>query len=177
MSAYSDLLQEIAREFPDFKVVPKSESRLMRAIDVALKLITLWRMRTFMTRFTTTVGMTVYVSPEWEQRSEKSRMVILRHERGHMRQARRYTRPVFSLLYLVVLPAVWTFRAKFEAEAYEESMRAAAELFGPGALDDEHRRWTVRHFTSAEYFWMRPFRRSVERWYDGARDRILAGQE
>lgn len=175
MSAYSDLLADMRKEFSNFEVVPKSESRLMKVIDVFLKVITFWQMKTFMTSFTTTLGNTVYVSPNWKDRSESSRIITLRHERVHMRQARRYTRFLFSVLYALVLPAVWTFRAKFELEAYEETMRAAAEIYGPEALNDKLKESLVGHFTSAEYFWMKPFKGSVEEWYDETRKKVLAG--
>lgn len=177
MSAYAQVLLEMRQEFPDFEIVPKSESRLMRAIDVILRIITFGQMKAFMTGFITTLGTTVYVHGPWTDSSDNSKAIVLRHERVHMRQARRYTRPLFSLLYLFVLPSVWTFRARFEKEAYEETMAAVAEIYGPEALNPDLKEGLVGHFTSAEYFWMDPFRRSVERWYDETRDRILSRSE
>ena len=177
MKIYLDMVEETKEEFKGFKVVPKSESLLMKAINVFLIAITFGQMRTFMTRFHTTVGTTVYVTPSWDKQTDASRIITLRHERVHMRQARRYTRPVFSFLYLFALPSIWTFRAKFEAEAYEETMRAAVEFHGTGSLDDKLKASIVKHFTSAEYFWMKPFKGSVEKWFDEARKRVLAGSE
>lgn len=177
MISYDEMVEETKKEFKSFKIVPKSESFLMKAINVFLVAITFGRMKTFMNGFITTVGNTVYVTPSWDKQTDASRVITLRHERVHMRQARRYTRPVFSLLYLFFLPCVWTFRAKFEAEAYEETMRAVVEAHGKDALDDRLRKNMIRHFTSAEYFWMKTSRRSVEKWFDEAKEKILAESE
>ena len=167
-----ELEREIREEFPKFKVVPKSESTLMKVADICLKLITFWQLRTFMTRFTTTVGYTVYVTDSWASMSPVSKMVLLRHERVHMRQRRKYGSFLFTVLYLFLFFPVGIayFRAKFEKEAYAEGMRAMLELLpetGVSTLQSKQfRDRTVRHFTTAEYFWMWPWKRSIERWYD-----------
>ena len=163
------LLEDIRLEFPDFKLVYKSKSRLMRAIDLFLKVITFWRMRTFMKGFITTVGSTVYVNDHWKTFPAIAKLIILRHERVHMRQRDRYGTLRFSFLYLFFpLPGVFAYyRAKFEKEAYEETLRALKQYHGEGVLKRMSTRTViVRHFTSSEYFWMWPFRDSIERWYD-----------
>lgn len=172
MPAYSETLKDIRAEFKDFKVVPKSESRVMRLIDFVLKVITFGQMKIFMTGFITTLGTTVYVPKSWDETNEILRVITLRHERIHMRQARKYTRPLFSFMYLFLLPSVWTFRAKFEMEAYEETMRSLSKFCGHGTLNDELKASMVKHFTSAEYFWMKPSKKSVEKWFDETRDKI-----
>lgn len=174
----AELEQEIREEFPAFKIVQKSTSRLMRAIDIFLKVITFGLMRTFMTRFITTIGYTVYVTEAWSYKSPNARMITLRHERVHMRQRKRYGALWFGFLYLFsYFPLVFAYhRAKFEKEAYEETLNAIAELMpstGMKTLQSlEFREMIVRHFTSAEYFWMWPFRKSIETWYDGIVSRI-----
>jgi len=70
------------------------------------------------------------------------------------------------MLYLLVFPTVWTFRSKFEKEAYEETIRAIFEYEGSKALDVKFKVNLIKHFTSSEYFWMNPFKKSVEKWYD-----------
>jgi hypothetical protein len=77
----------------------------------------------------------------------------------------------FALLYLLPifpLGLAW-FRARFEWEAYRETLRATADLRGVGALDDPLlRREIVRRFVSGDYGWMWPFSRTIERWFDQA---------
>lgn len=164
------VIREIEEEFPTFRLVFKDRSRLMKAIDVFLKVITLWRMRAFMTSFTTTIGYTVYVArSSWDSMSPEGRAAVLRHERVHMRQRRKYGMVLYTFLYLLFpLPGgLAYFRAKFEKEAYEETIRAAVD-YGWDVSDPGFRSRMVSHFTGPEYFWMWPFRKSVEAWYDAA---------
>jgi hypothetical protein len=176
MGLAADVSAEITAEFPGFKIVLKTDSAMMRAIDVFLRVITLGKMASFMDSYITTIGLTVYVPSDWDAFKDEQIARILRHERVHMRQARRYSRPLFSFLYLFFpLPGFLAyFRAKFEMEAYEETMRATAEQVGQWILDDpKFRAGIVGHFTGPEYFWMWPFKSRVERWYDEASKRIL----
>lgn len=159
------LTQEISEEFPSFKIVLKSESRLMKAISFLLLLLSFGQMRGF-SKFITTLGVTVYVPAHWGSLDVLQRCAVLRHERVHMRQARRHGRLLFSLMYLF-LPfpffAAW-FRAEFEKEAYAETLRAyheyGAEIDDPGLRDR-----IVQHFTGSDYLWMWPFRARMEAWY------------
>lgn len=170
------LIEETKREFPNFKIVRKSDSWLMKAINVFLLIVSFGMQRTFMTAFTTTLGNTVYITDAWDTWGEITRVVLLRHERVHMRQARRYTRVLFSLLYLFAFFPVGLayFRAKFEKEAYEETIAATLEYRGREIVENQHfREKTIQHFTSAEYLWMWPFRGHLERWYDAAVKKAL----
>ena len=174
------LKQDISVEFPSFKLVSKADSRFMKTIDIGLRIITFNQMKEFMTSFVTTIGTTIYTSTEWETQPTTSKISILRHERVHMQQARRLGSVWYGILYLLVwFPAVFAvYRTKFEQEAYEESMRSDVESYGVEVLDDEKYRGNmIRHFTSAEYFWMCPFRGRVERWYDEAASQIRAAHE
>lgn len=172
-----ELLQRnITLEFPFFTIVKKDQSPFMKLIGFVLLCITFGKMRTFMTTFTTTVGYTVYVPNDWESRPEPSRAITLRHERAHMRQRRERGMFTFTFLYLFVLPAVRAFyRARFEQEAYEESLRAMVEYYGEGSLASNRDR-IVGHFTSSEYFWMWAKRVDIEKWYDAAAAKALARQ-
>jgi len=149
----------------------------MKAIDVCLKIITFGQMETFMEDFITTLGNKVYVPETWQNGSLVSKIEILRHERVHMRQARKYGRILFSIMYLLLpLPGgLAYFRKKFEMEAYEESMRTLHMYMGAGALNDRLKEHITKQFTSANYFWMWPFRKSVEAWFDETAKKILAG--
>jgi hypothetical protein len=166
---------EIRKEFPSFDLVKKSDSKLMTVINAFLKVITFGQMKAFMEDFVTTVGTTVYVPSRWEFWPTPSKMAVLRHERVHMRQSRKYGRLLYSFLYLFFpLPVgLAYFRMKLEREAYEESLRAYAEYYGLQALQDAKIKDSMlRHFTTAEYFWMFPFKGYMSKWYD-TRVRLL----
>lgn len=175
---FEELLREMREEFPRFEIIEKTDSRLMRLIDFLLKVITFGKMKLFMTHFLTTNGVKVYVPKGWmESRSPSARMISMRHERVHMRQKRPWG-PLFSIAYLLLpLPIglAW-FRKQWEQEAYTESLRAVHEYWGEDALRSEKRRERyISHFVGPSYFWMWPFRKSVEEWYDRTVDDILAG--
>ena len=166
---YDRVLNELVLEFPDFKLVPKQSSWLMRGVDFFLKLITFGMMSSFMLRYTTTLGFTIYTPKPWDDRSWISRAETLRHEGVHMRQFLRMGWLGFSFMYLVfVFPGGLSLgRFLLESEAYEESLRAVADYYGVEALRDaDLRKRMVDHFVGPEYFWMWPFRKNVERWYD-----------
>ncbi|HLU66626.1 MAG TPA: hypothetical protein VKZ63_10140 [Kofleriaceae bacterium] len=168
-----ELIEEIEAEFPGFRIIRKPESRLQRAIHRFLCLASFGQMRDYLDGYHTTIGTRIYVTGDWERMSRDRRYLVLRHERIHMRQFRRFTPVGMALLYLLVpLPiGLAYFRARFEMEAYAESIRAAAEVFGPGHVrDPAYRARTIRQFTGPAYGFMWPFPRALERWYD----RVLA---
>jgi hypothetical protein len=169
---------EISSEFPDFKVRRKSERTLMKVINVILLVLTFGQQRSFMTGFTTTLGNTVYTSSKWDSFSPIAQILILRHERVHMRQARKHGRFLFSFLYLFCWLPVWRahWRTKFEQEAYEESMRALLE-YGEDPRNIVFRARTIKHFTSAEYFWMWTNEKDVAAWFDAATSRIMGAKK
>jgi len=166
---YGALLEEIRVEFPRFRVVRKDRARSQRAIHWALVALTAGRMRGYLTDYQTTIGATVFVSDDWEDRTDDQRYVTMRHERVHMRQFQAYSLPVMALLYLLIpLPMglAW-FRARFEKQAYEETIAAAAAVYGPAHVrDGAFREHILQQFTGPSYGWMWPFRASLERWYD-----------
>jgi hypothetical protein len=173
---YRALLDDIRDEFPRFRVVKKIESRLQRAIHAALSILTLGAQGRYLTSYQTTIGQTVYVTEDWDRLPAEQRYITMRHERMHLRQFRRYTLPGMAILYLLVpLPVglAW-FRARFEKEGYEETVRAAAEVHGLAFVKRAaFRDYVVAQFVSGAYGWMWPFRRGLDRWYDG----VLAAVE
>lgn len=170
MNRYEALLEQLRAEFPRFRVVRKDRSPLHKAIHYALVVITLGGMRSYLDGYQTTIGSTVYVTSDWDDLPADSRYVTMRHEAVHIRQFRTYTLPGMALLYVLLpLPMglAW-FRAYFEREAYTESIRAAAEVYGIAHVErDAYRDYIIEQFTSASYGWMWPFRGRLERWYDG----------
>jgi hypothetical protein len=170
MDRYEALVEALRAELPGFRIVRKDESALHKAIDVALRIVTFGRMRTYLDGYQTTIGKTVYVTADWERIDPLQRYVTLRHEAVHLRQFRRYTLPGMALLYILLpLPMglAW-FRARFEQEAYAESIRAAPEVWGADyPRRTSFREHVIGQFTGPSYGWMWPFRRQLERWYDG----------
>lgn len=169
-------MRELADEFPRFRIVHKNESPLSRAIDIALRCVTLNGQRRYMTHFHTVIGDTLYVPRDWEDIPPVHRIVTLRHERVHLRQRRRYTLLGMALVYLFLpLPLGLAYgRARIEWEAYEETLRATYELEGERALRSPAlRRHIVSQFVGPNYGWMWPFPRRVAAWYDDAVNRIL----
>lgn len=166
---YSKIYRETLEEFPSFKMVRKSDSAFCIVIGFFLLLITLGKNDSFMDSYTTTIGTTVYTPLSWNSMSEARKSIILRHERVHMRQKRKYGMFFFSVLYLFVpLPFLFSyFRMKFEMEAYEETIRAQKEYYGQEfLLIPSVRDAMIRRFTGPDYFWTWILRSSVEKWYD-----------
>jgi hypothetical protein len=167
---YQALVRELEAEFPRLRLIDKGEAWSQRAIHVALMIVTFGGMRGYLHDYQTTIGRTIYLTPDWDARDPRERYCTLRHEAVHLRQFRRYTLPGMAALYLLFplpLGLAW-FRARFEREAYEESIRAAAEVFGPDApAGAAYRAHVIDQFVGPAYGWMWPFRRALERWYDG----------
>jgi hypothetical protein len=173
VTRYDALVASLRAEFPRFRIVRKDQSPLHKAIHHALVVLTIGRMRSYLDSFQTTIGATVYVTPDWDELDDDERYVTLCHEAVHLRQFRSFSLPGMALLYLLLpLPMglAW-FRTHFEKQAYAESIRAAAEVWGPDyPRQASYRAHIVEQFLGPSYGWMWPFRASLERWYD----RVLA---
>jgi len=173
VSRYDELVRALEAEIPGFRVVRKDHSRWQRAIHWSLVLVTFGGMRAYLAGYQTTIRRTVYVTADWDERDDLERYVTLRHEAVHLRQFRRWTLPGMALLYVLLplpLGLAW-FRARFEMEAYAESIRAAAEVWGPmHPRTPAFRERIISQFLGPSYGWMWPFRGALERWYD----RVLA---
>jgi len=132
-AARSELyLEALRREFPGLRLVDKRGDAFSRVIDRALRLVTLGGQSTYLTRYVTTMGQTIYLPEGWQARDDLDRYCVLRHEAVHLRQSRRYGRVGMALLYLVpIVPLglAWG-RARLEWEAYSETLRATAEVRG-----------------------------------------------
>ncbi|MEM9873993.1 MAG: hypothetical protein AAF928_03810 [Myxococcota bacterium] len=168
-AALADFMAELGSEFPRFTVVAKEGNVLSRAIDVALRVVTFNQMRTYLTRFHTVIGDTLYVPPGWDTMGPRDKVILLRHERVHLRQRRRYGFIGMAIAYLLLpLPLGLAYaRARMEWEAYAETVSATMELCGPrAARSPSLRAHIISQFTSANYGWMWPFPRAVGRWYD-----------
>jgi hypothetical protein len=162
-------LDEIRAEFPSFKILPKRSSRLQRAIHYLLAVLTLGGQRAYLTRYHTVLFGALWVPDSWDSMSDRDRYILLRHERVHLRQRARMGDFAMAFVYLIpILPLglAWG-RARIEWEAYRETIRATAEIYGRKAAESL-RPEIIRRFTSADYGWMWPFPGVVARWFDQA---------
>lgn len=164
---------EIRREFPSFRIAKKRESPLQKAIHVALAAVTLGGQRVYLTHYHTVLFGVLWVPDAWDAMSDDDRYVLLRHERVHLRQRRRMGDVGMAVVYLLpIFPLFLAWgRARIEWEAYVETLRATAELYG---LDraNQLREGIVRRFTGPDYGWMWPFPKTIHRWFDEALDGI-----
>lgn len=171
------LLVTLRAEFPAFRIVPKRRDLLSHTIDLALKIVTLGAQRRYLTHYHTVISYTLYVPPGWAQMSDVARVILLRHERVHLRQRRRYGFALFAFLYLIpILPLGLAYgRARLEWEAYRETLRATAELRGFSALaDGQLQAEIVRRFVGGDYGWMWPFPAQIRAWIEQALQELAA---
>jgi hypothetical protein len=165
-SRHLQLLDEIRAEFPDFEIRGKRESVLQRTIAIALATLTLGGQRHYLTRYHTVLFGTLYVPDAWTTMTDDDRYVLLRHERVHLRQGRRMGTLPMALVYLFpLLPLFLAWgRARIEWEAYAETIRATAEVYGltaARALEND----IVRRYVGPDYGWMWPFPGTIRRWF------------
>lgn len=163
----SALLAELQGEFPGFRIQAKRTSPLSRLLHFLLLLCTFGGQGRYLTDFYTVIGRTLFVPDSWQKLPEVDRVILLLHERVHLRQGRRLTFLGMALVYLLpFFPLGLAYgRARLEWEAYTETLRATAELKGLSAAQ-ALRPAIVQRFCSADYGWMWPFPVTVNRWYD-----------
>jgi hypothetical protein len=164
---YAALLDELKAEFPSFAIRYKETSRLQQAIHVALEVVTFGGMRVYLTGYYTVLFGTLWVPESWDRLDDVDRVILLRHERVHLRQRKRMGDVVMAFVYLVpFFPLGLAYgRARIEWEAYTETLRATHEHYGLGAAK-ALRGHIVDRFVGPDYGWMWPFRKTVERWFD-----------
>jgi len=162
-------LARITREFPAFRLREKRTSRTQRLVGAALRVLTLGAMRTYVSGYHTVMFGTLWVSEGWDRMGDLDRYVLLRHERIHLVQARRWGVLPMGLAYLLApLPLGLAYcRARIEWEAYEETLRALVEVHGLEAARAQ-KAWLRARFVGPDYGWMWPFPRAIDRWFDGA---------
>ncbi len=164
-SISEQLLADIQREFPSFQILYKRHSPLQRAIHNALIVVTFGGQRVYLTRYYTVLFGKLWVPDSWDRLPDRDRYILLRHERVHLRQRRRMGDATMAFVYLVPffpLLLAWG-RARIEWEAYVETFRATAEVYGLPAAE-ALRGEVVRRFVGPDYGWMWPFPKTVNRW-------------
>jgi hypothetical protein len=160
-------MAELAEEFPKFRIRPKRESQLQRAIHYALMAITLGGQRVYLTRYHTVLWGTLWVPDAWDEMDDDDKYILLRHERIHLRQRERMGDLVMTFLYLVpFFPLGLAYgRARIEWEAYIETIKATAEVYGLQKAETL-RDYLTERFTGPDYGWMWPFPGVIGRWFD-----------
>src|SRR5262249_49785472 len=123
----------------------------------------------YITRYHTVLFGTLWVPDSWDVMRDDDKYVLLRHERVHLRQRKRMGDVGMTFVYLVpVFPLFLAYgRARLEWEAYVETIRATAEVYGVEAAADL-RAQIVERFTGPDYGWMWPFPKTIHRWFDEA---------
>lgn len=179
MTRYDSLRYEIGARWPRHRVVRRSDSSWPWKI--------LWKVLGrfvpgYSVNYATTIGATTFVPDGFDWWPDERKWKMLRHEGVHVEQAYswplggwagRLNAPLFSIAYLLLLPALFTLRAMFEREAYLETLVAEAEL---GTLDEEvavaH---LVKIFAGRSYAWMWT-RGATERWVRRSCADVRAGR-
>ena len=145
-----------------YRIVKKSDSKLMRAIGWVLKPFN----KTFMTQYVTTIGSTIY-SP-WEVISDS----LLQHELQHVSDSKKFP-VIYELSYLFLLPFGLTMRSFWERRAYRHSIK---RLFLDRAMPEGYIvEWLLPQFTSSQYLWMDLRKKAVEKWIRAEIERVKSG--
>jgi hypothetical protein len=163
------LLADIRAEFPSFAIVHKRDDALQRAIHHVLEVVTFGGQRVYLTGYYTAMFGKLWVPDSWDTLPDLDRYILLRHERVHLRQRARMGDVGMAFVYLVpFFPLFLAYgRARIEWEAYTETLRATAEVYGIAAAETERAR-IVSRFVGGDYGWMWPFPATVNRWFDAA---------
>ena len=159
-SRYHALAFQVKNKYPRFNVKERNKSWLMPIFWVLSRLT-----GQSYDNFTTTIFSTMYVSSSWSEKSDERKYRTLRHEEVHIEQFHcfplgRWAWPInhllMSLCYLLLLPAIFSMRAKFEREGYTQTLLVEFELGGPFSEDrmEYNARWLAETFGGSAYAWM-----------------------
>ena len=172
------LLKEIDEEFGgQVKIEVKENQWYWKFLGFLHNILMLGK-STFMTTMTTVAGPRIGVRPGMH---DADLYITLLHERAHLRQSAAICKNLWvgaffhGLLYLLVLPVVFTLRAKYEKEGYAETIRGWIQIDGYLYVKNNHealRRLVVGHFLTAKYGWMCPFEKKMNKWYDETVERV-----
>lgn len=179
------MIELCRREVPGFTIEFKNRSRWMKFLNLFVQLFN----KNFMSRYTTTLGKTVYVVSEKDLLAHQDTYAeILAHELCHMVERQqeggvwntlRYAFPqilaAFSLLALLSAWSLWFLlallfllalapipapgRRDIELDGYTMSM--SVHFWRAGDISDELFEHTAKQFTSSAYYYMWPWRDSV----------------
>lgn len=153
---FDSYVKKIQEEFPNFRVIPKDESLIMKAIYY-ITFMKFWNPH-FMKNYITTMQGKVYMPRHLI--GSPLMVDVLRHELVHLRDMKKY--PIlFELSYVLFpLPVIFTMRAFWEFRGYCESIRAINDRYG--WVSEYYIDFFVEQFTGSSYLWMCPFPKFVK---------------
>jgi hypothetical protein len=187
--------------FPDLEIKYKDESTLMKIISKIL-----FFNKSFMTNFTTTLGSTVYFpSRRFEQLRPISSLVILLHELVHVHDSKKWSKFLFSFLYMspltlavlllpflllswkIFLPLILLslcpipsyFRTLFEKRAYLVSLYCTQQFSIKKQFTtnlDNAASSYLSSFKDSSYYFMWPFK-NLDKEFADAVVKVKAGQK
>lgn len=160
LNRYQILADRTKEEFPRFGVKVRDKSWLRPVFWLLSKLT-----RMDYSGFTTTIFSTMYVGSTWEKKSDDAKYMTLRHEKKHIRQFHcfplgRWAWPINHLLcalcYVLLLPVIFTMRARFEREGYLQTLLVEYELRGHIKVGRmaHNAKWIANTFGGSTYCWM-----------------------
>lgn len=198
----SDKVLTKAKEFfPDLEIRYKEESTLMKVLGKIL-----FFNKSFMTNFTTTLGSKIYFpNKKFVDLRPLSSLVVLLHELVHVSDSKKWSRVLFSFLYmfplslaLVFLPLLlvsWKvflpllvlsllpipayFRMVFEKRAYMVSLYVLQQLSIKKEFTtnlDTAAASYLENFKDSSYYFMWPFK-NLEKEFADAVVKVKAGQK
>jgi len=193
---FNQVVTEIQQYYPDMRVAYKDESTFMKTLGKIL-----FFNKSFMNDYTTTIGSTVYFPTRKfvEQKPINAAIVIL-HEMMHIDQAKKYSKYLFSFLYLFpqisfllflpllflswkiflpllilsALPIPAYFRSYFEQQAYSVSLYSVYKLAKLGGLNidlSHNANFYISQFKGPYYYFMNPFN-SVDEYFKNTVQKI-----
>lgn len=171
MTVASYLIQ-LKKEFPSLKIGKRKPWWL----NLIFKAPFIKKLKWF--NFTQTIGTNIWLAEDWNCYNSRHQMITLRHERIHLLQFQKYGLIGMIILYLFLFFPIGLayFRAKFEREAFAESMKAKIEYYGiTTEVQDSSRKTYLRNLTGSAYLFPWPFKKVILNWF--AEDWIKAVDE
>jgi len=176
-NAYQEFVVGLKEAYPFVKIRLRSKFWLTRWLDKTL-------LRASKYSYITTIGPNIYVPDDWQSGSDNEKFIVLYHEVEHIRQYMQWGLEniwfgtiMVGILYLLILPMVFTMRSYFEKQAMEQTAIAMQIV---GYNSEAHKngfiQFCIDMFTSIEYLYMCPFPKHIEEWaektWDNAQNTI-----
>lgn len=183
------LIQLITKEFPDFKVISKDQSKFMLLLSKVL-----FFNKKFMSHYVTTIGNTIYVPDQSFFNDDDRAFIVIAHEYVHMCDNKKYGfaynlaylfPQVLSLLSLLsfynstwllcllfLLPLPSPTRTWLEYRGYSMSIACYYWLYKEKPVNTRY----VDNFTTSLYYWMCPFKGYISEKLEQSLENVLNGK-
>jgi len=183
------LIELITKEFPDFKVVCKNQSKFMLLLSKIL-----FFNKKFMSHYVTTVGNTIFIPDQSFFDDDNTAFIVIAHEYVHMCDNKKYGFAynlaylfpqilsllsllsfynlawLFCLLFLLPLPS--PTRTWLEYRGYSMSMACYYWLYKEKPATSRY----LDYFTASLYYWMCPFKGYISNKLEQSLNNILNGK-